>query len=81
MSCGTPAIVYNNTAAPELITDDTGIVVNRTGDVDGVVKAIETVLARGKQSYTDACRRRAVEHFDNRKCSAKYLDLYNELLA
>lgn len=81
MACGTPAIVYNNTAVPELITSDTGVVVNKTGDIDGVIKAIEQILDRGKQSYSEACRKRAENHFDNKKCYEKYVDLYDELLA
>ena len=81
MACGTPAVVYNNTAVPELITEDTGIVVNKTGDIDGVIIAVEQILDRGKQSYTEACRKRAEEHFDNRKCFEKYIRLYDELLA
>ena len=81
MACGTPAVVYNNTAVPELITEDTGVVVNKTGDVDGVIIVVEQVLDRGKQSYTEACRKRAEEHFDNRKCFEKYIRLYDELLA
>lgn len=80
MACGTPAVVYNNTAIPELITSDTGVVVNNTGDIDGVVKAIETILGRGKQNYTEACRKRAVEYFDNRKCFNEYMKLYDRLL-
>ena len=81
MACGTPAVVYNNTAVPELITEDTGVVVNKTGDIDGVIIAVEQILDRGKQSYTEACRKRAEEHFDNRKCFEKYIRLYDELLA
>lgn len=81
LACGTPVVVYNNTASPELITDDTGIVVNVTGDVDGVIKAIETILERGKQSYSEACRNRAEEHFDKNKCFEKYIELYNTILS
>lgn len=81
MACGTPAVVYNNTAVPELITEDTGVVVNKIGDIDGVIIAVEQILDRGKQSYTEACRKRAEEHFDNRKCFEKYIRLYDELLA
>lgn len=81
MTCGSPAVVYNNTAVPELITEDTGVVVNKTGDIDGVIIAVEQILGRGKQSYTEACRKRAEEYFDNRKCFEKYIRLYDELLA
>ena len=80
MACGTPAVVYNNTAVPELITSNTGLVVDKTGDIDGVIKAIETIVEQGKQSYSEACRKRAEEHFDKKKCCEKYIDLYDEIL-
>ena len=79
MACGTPAIVYNNTATPELITEQTGLVVD-TGDVDGVVAAVKTIVLKGKRYYKDACRKRAEECFDKNKCFEKYLELYNEIL-
>lgn len=80
MSCGTPAIVYNNTATPELITEQTGLVVDKTGDVDGVVESINTIVQNGREYYTAACRKRAEEYFDKDKCFGKYLELYNEIL-
>ena len=79
-SCGTPAVVYNTTAVPELITPQTGIIVDKVGDIDGVINAIKEIESRGKQYYSDACRKYAEEHFDKDKCFAKYIDLYNELL-
>ena len=80
MACGTPAVGYNNTAVPELITSETGLVVDKTGDIAGVIKAIDTILEQGKQVYSKACRKRAEDYFDNRKCFEKYIDLYDEIL-
>ena len=77
MSCGTPAIVYDNTAQPELITSETGLVV-ANGDVEGVKKAIEEVCAKGKDYYSEACREHALE-YDERKSYQKYLDLYVQM--
>ena len=77
MSCGTPAIVYDNTAQPELITPETGLVV-ANGDVEGVKKAIEEVCANGKAYYSKACREHALE-YDERKIYQKYLDLYVQI--
>lgn len=79
MSCGTPSIVYNSTASPELITPNTGIVVER-GDVQGVLGAIDAILTLGKNYYSDECRKRAVELYDKQKSYEKYIKLYNELL-
>ena len=80
MACGTPAIVYNVTAVPELITPETGLIVDKVGDINGLVKAIEQIRSNGKQYYSAACRKHAEENFDKDKCFAKYIELYNEIL-
>lgn len=80
MACGTPAVVYNNTAVPELITEETGCIVERTGDIDGVIAAIQEIQLNGKAHYSSACRRRAEEFFDKNKCFHKYIELYSEIL-
>ena len=79
-ACGRPGIVYGATASPELVTNETGIVVE-PGDVVGVARAVGGILEKGKSYYTDACRRRAVEYFDKDKCFEEYLQLYERLLA
>ena len=79
MSCGTPGIVYNQTASPELVTPDTGIVVN-AGDISALVEAINEICSRGKQGYTYSCRKRAEECFNAEIQYQKYLDLYKSIL-
>lgn len=80
MACGTPAIVYNRTATPELITKETGLVVDQVGDIDGVIAAVKEIKSNGKARYSEFCRKRAEEFFDKDKCFQKYIDLYNEIL-
>lgn len=74
-SCGTPGIVFRATASPELITPETGFVVEQ-GDVDGVLAAIEAIRSRGKAAFSSACRARALACFDKRERWADYLALY-----
>lgn len=78
MACGTPAIVYDNTAQPELITDETGKVVP-TGDIDSLIKAIEEVCAKPKESYTEVCRKHAIQ-YDEALSYQKYLDIYKSVI-
>ncbi len=54
MSCGTPAIVFDSTACPELILSGCGYVVPLY-DIDAVVSKIEQIKADGKQRYFEAC--------------------------
>lgn len=79
LSCGTPGIVYNTTASPELLTKETGEVVE-TGDVDGVFAAVNEILCNGKRFYSNNCRNRVIENFEMHSQYAKYLDLYNSVL-
>lgn len=78
MACGTPAIVYDNTAQPELITEGTGKVVP-TGDIDSVLKAIEEVCSKPKESYTEVCRKHAIQ-YDEALSYQKFLDIYSAIL-
>ena len=79
MSCGTPAIVYNNTAQPEHITPETGFVVEN-GDLDALAVRIKTLCENGKATYSSACRERAVNVYDKDKCYRKYIDLFTRLI-
>lgn len=77
MSCGTPVIVYDNTAQPELITPETGKVVP-TGDVGAVFKALERVCSKPKESYSTACRNHSME-YNEKVIYQKYLDIYSAM--
>lgn len=86
-ACGTPAIVYDNSAPPALITPKTGAVVK-----DKDYKAVYTKIQEFKSStsanstttfknlHSMDCRQRAVECFDKDKQYEKYVKLYEELL-
>ncbi len=78
-ACGTPGIVYNCTASPELITPETGFVVEK-GDLIGIRTAIDTVKSKGKAFYSEACRERAVKMFNKNDRYAEYIQLYEQLL-
>ena len=75
MACGTPCIVYNRTASPELVSDTTGVVVN-AGDIDALAEAVFEIEKKGKQYYSEACRSRAVSLFDKQTNYMEYIKLY-----
>lgn len=79
-ACGSPSIVYNCTASPELISEDTGLIVE-PGDIKSLKKAVEAVCQTGKEFYSKACRERAVRYFDKEKRFEEYIDLYQALLS
>jgi putative colanic acid biosynthesis glycosyltransferase len=78
LSCGTPAIVYDNTALPELITPQTGRVV-KTGDLDQVINAINDIMNMGKFSFTNSCVQRAKNQYDIQVVYKQYIDLYRDV--
>lgn len=79
MACGTPAIVYDNTAIPETVDENTGIVV-KTGNIDELKNAIDIVRKNGRSHYSTACKERAKKLYDKNERFQEYIDLYNEIL-
>lgn len=77
LACGTPSIVYNCTASPELIDQQTGIIVE-PGDVDGVLSAILTIKNKTKESFRNNCRNRALNLFSMKDRYNDYIDLYEQ---
>ena len=77
-ACGTPGIVFDCTASPELVTPETGFVI-KAGDIEGLVSALETIRSRGKSAYSNACRSRALSCFRKEDRWAEYLNLYGEI--
>lgn len=79
LACGTPAVVYSTTACPELVDESTGRVVAK-GDVAGMLAAARELAQRDVATTKIACRNRAVRHFDKRKQTEKYIQLYKKLI-
>ena len=79
LACGVPSVVYNATASPELVTPQTGRVVEQ-GDLEGVVKAVEELCAENREQMREHCRKHALEHFDRDDNYGKYIDLYEQIL-
>lgn len=82
MACGTPAIVYNNTAQKYLIDEQTGLAVE-TGDIVGVAEAVKMLDAKieaNAEEISVDCRKRAGDYYDKNKNYQSYISLYNKLL-
>lgn len=77
-ACGTPGIVYDKTASPELITPDTGFMVE-AGNMDQLTEALSMIRSNGRDYYSSACRRRAETYYDKNKNFLQYIALYNDL--
>lgn len=79
MACGTPGIVYDKTASPELITTETGSIV-KAHDIQSLKKTIENVMAKDKSWYSQNCINRVQTFFNADKQYKKYIELYDSLI-
>lgn len=82
ISCGTPALVYNSTACPEIVTKDTGYVVSPK-DFDAVVTTLMediNVPSEYRQKRKNTCREYAFKQFDRNKKYALYMEIYNSVI-
>lgn len=80
MACGTPVVVYDSTACPEIVTKETGFVI-QPHDVSAIYNAILSIKRTGKGKYVGLCRTYAKLNFDKRKKFNEYAILYDELLS
>ena len=79
LACGTPVIVYNSTACPEIVSNETGYVVE-VGDFDNVVRKIKEIEILGKNKFKNICHKRALRLFNKEDKYNEYLNLYKILL-
>ncbi len=79
MACGTPAIVYDSTACPEVPDEKSGFIV-AAKDIDGVFDCIEMVKREGKEKYQNNAIKRVQENFSKQSMLEGYLSLYKRCM-
>lgn len=79
LSCGTPAIVYNSTANPELIGEKCGYVVEKN-NFNSLVQKIFEVKENKKKYYSNNCVKFVGDKFNRNDRIIDYINLYLELL-
>lgn len=81
-ACGTPAIVYNKTAVPEVIDKKVGWIV-KDGDIDAIVDIVRSMQSEPKnikeQRKLD-CREKAERLYNKDDRFEEYFDLYAQLI-
>lgn len=78
-SCGTPGIVYDKTASPELVVPTCGKVVE-AGNMEQLLSAISEIMSNGKSHYSASCRQRVLQYYNKDDRFNDYMTLYNHLL-
>lgn len=76
LACGTPVIVSNSTASPELIIEnETGKIINDL-NTENILEALLVIQKKSKSYYTNKCRSFAEEKFSYTHNANKYLEIY-----
>lgn len=78
LSCGTPAIVYNSTASPELIGEGCGYVAKQN-DISEVAEHIKQIKLNGKEFYSRKCVDYVNGNFNRLSLIDDHIGLYQEL--
>lgn len=77
LSCGTPVVVYNSKALPELVGEKCGFVVEPF-DINQACEAITKLVKIGKENISKFCVKFVRENFDYYNNCKKILSLYND---
>ena len=78
MACGTPAVVFNSTACPELLAPQTGEILYEQG-VEYIMDVLKGVYEKGKIFYSTNCREHAVRNFSLQRMQQEYYNYYREI--
>jgi glycosyltransferase involved in cell wall biosynthesis len=80
LACGTPLVTYRTGGSIEAVSPETGFVTEK-GDINGLINVIRQVKEKSKQSFSTACRKRAIELFNKDERFKEYLKLYETLIS
>ena len=79
LSCGTPAVVFDSTANPELVGEGCGYVVEPK-NVEQVLESLQKIEKNGRNAYSKACRAFIEENMDKEKNLCAFVEVYEKLL-
>ena len=78
MLCGTPAVVFNATACPEVV-GDTGYAVP-PHDVNAMLEKIILINEKGRDYYSQRCKDRVLSNYNYEHNVLKYIKIYESML-
>ena len=79
MSCGTPVIVYDQTACPELVHNGCGFIAG-IGDIDSVMTYIKKIMKISKKVFTEQCLLFVKSNFEKQMLTKKIFNVYIKLM-
>jgi len=78
LACGTPAVVINSTANPELVGEGCGYV-SGSGNADEILRNIIKIRETGKNGFSENCRSYAKRNFSKGDRVKDYYQVYKEI--
>ncbi len=78
MACGTPAVVFNSTASPELINENVGKILYQQ-DIEYIKDVLMEVYQKGKEFYSSECRKHAEQNFSEKRMQEDYYNCYRRV--
>lgn len=78
LACGTPAVAFDSTACPEVISEETGIVSDISEEA--LLAAVRTICERGKEHYSEKCVARIKQYFEESVMTENYFTIYRSIL-
>lgn len=75
MACGTPVVCYDNTAFPDIVPKQCGMLVP-DGDVKELCLATNEILNKEKASYQQECNKWVKDNFCKNGQVIKYINMY-----
>lgn len=76
LACGTPVITTNVGGSPEIITDETGMIIDEYTDI----KKFVNYYMENREIVREKCVKRAKDNFDKLEMQNQYYNLYKEIL-
>lgn len=81
MACGTPVIVFNTTASPEIVGNEAcGLIIEDNADEPNVIKNNYKRMLIEKKQKSENCRNRIIQYFSVEQMKKEYLELYYSLI-
>lgn len=78
MLCGTPVVVFNATACPEVV-GDTGYAVE-PHNVEQMLDKVLEIELNGRIYYCERCKKRVIDNYGYEQNVSKYIGIYKEVL-
>ena len=77
MLCGTPCVVFNSTACPEVV-GDTGYAVE-PHDVQAMFEKVKEIDHNGRDFYSQRCKDLVMSRYGYEQNVNKYIDIYEQI--